>query len=346
LNTFGEYVTRMVTAVGIPLMAVTLWLAASPPAIAADVLYIGDVYDNSVKQFDVATGAFQGRFVKSQGGLHAPTGMIFDSGGNLMAANQNANTGTSGEILQYDAAGKLLNQIVKNNAPHAPFAPQGSILLNNTLFVADQTSPPTKSDPVPSGTLRKYLSSGVFLGAFVPGAQFTSPFHPRGIVLGPDGILYVSNDPNPPPPYGNGLGGQILRFNPDTGAFIDVFISDLGGVGKLNRPVGLVFGSDNKLYVTSFRADATDNDKVLIYQDGSLVDHIDLDVAAQTRTYAEALLFGPNGKLYVPITTTGEVRRYDVSTKEFDALVDAGGPLEQPWFLTFGKTRSASLTYP
>ncbi len=105
---------------------------------------------------------------------------------------------------------------------------------------------------------------------------------------------------------------------------MDALISSEGGPGFLNRPSGLVFGPDGRLYVTSFRANASDNDKILIYSGPTLVDQIDLDTVGGARTYAQALLFGPNGKLFVPITNTGEVRLYDVTTKTYDSFVLAG----------------------
>jgi hypothetical protein len=59
----------------------------------------------------------------------------------------------------------------------------------------------------------------------------------------------------------------------------------------------------------------------------------DLDRVGQPRAFAQALLFGPDGKLFVPITgngpDTGEVRRYDVSTGSFDVkkqAVEMNGP--------------------
>ena len=100
-------------------------------------------------------------------------------------------------------------------------------------------------------------------------------FHPRGVVIGPDGLLYASNAPSLSPGLpGLGLHGQILRFDPlrlDAGgsvAFKDVFISDIATVpaavatspqSDLNRPDGLVFGPNGNIYVTSFRADPSDN---------------------------------------------------------------------------------------
>jgi sugar lactone lactonase YvrE len=268
MKTINKYSQDIRMSLGMSLLALTMWVGAGSTA-NADSLYIGDYYDNTVKQFDADTGDFQGKFVKSQGGVHFPNGIVFDSAKNLLLSNQNGHTGTAGEILQYSSTGKLLNQIVKNKDPNAPWAPQGIILVNGVLFVADLQSAPTKANSLPPGTLRRYNSAGVFLGASVPDPiTFLTAFHPRGIVLGPDGLVYVSNVP-----VLGGLGGQVLRFETN-GTFVDEFISSPGGVGALNRPSGLVFGPDNRLYVTSFRADATDNDKILIYSGATQVAHL------------------------------------------------------------------------
>jgi len=86
----------------------------------------------------------------------------------------------------------------------------------------------------------------------------------------------------------------------------------------------------------------------------------------QARAFAQALLFGPEGLLYVPITgsgpfitgppntpfgySTGAVRRYNVRTRkrvtpDFVLPFLQQGPLQQPWYLTFGKTDPATLAY-
>ena len=47
--------------------------------------------------------------------------------------------------------------------------------------------------------------------------------------------------------------------------------------------------------------------------------------------FGQALLFGPGGKLFLPVTgngpDTGSVRRYDVGTKAFDVFVPSSPPL-------------------
>jgi len=123
-----------------------------------------------------------------------------------------------------------------------------------------------------------------------------------------------------------------------------------------------------------------DNDKILIFAGphstqkppGSYLGKIDLYDSKdavndpQARALAQALLFGPNGLLFVPITgfgpgvggpldapfgySTGAVRRYNVKTGErlpdFVPPFLAQGPLKLPFYLTFGNTNPATLAYP
>ncbi len=324
-------------------------------SISADILYIADVADNTVKRFDAVTGAFldgdndptndPDAFVRSgSGGLDGPMGILFD--GNLLVANQNVFLKIPGEILRYSGQnGAFLGALVPSTDKNAPFAPQG-IVLGSKLYVADLLSAGRAT-----GRIRTYDVNGNFLGDLDAKGFQNNDDHPRGIVFGPDGRLYAAvRDLKK-----DGLGGNVLRFNAD-GSFDKVFIADNGGVGQLNRPEGLVFGPDGNLYITSFRADPSDTDSIRIYSStGQFLGKIDLYTVGaqppQPRAFAQALLFGPNGCLFVPITSTGEVRRYNVgvgtcsASSPYDSFVGAGGVLKAPWFLTFGKTDPKTLVY-
>ncbi len=347
-------------------------LGINSPAHAEDSLYVGDQSDNTVKRFDADTGAFQGAFVnKGNSPIKGPRGLIFNLDGDLLIANQNAGANKSGEILKHrGTTGEFLGALVPHNDPNAPFALSGIVLRivpgADVLFVADQSSVGKNNPP---GRLLAYTGNGVLFADLTPdpvtqfpGAFSTDEFHPRGVVLGPDGLLYVSvtHDLDPKSANFNPIAGWILRFNPsNNGAFHDVFAryTSTGCATHLHRPDGLAFGPDGMLYVTAFRANPEDTDKILVFDgSGACVDQIDLDQAGQARAFAQALLFGPANddgeSLFVPISgngpDTGAIRRYNVTTKDFSIFVPPaaqGGSLGEGWYLTFGKTDPGTLKY-
>ncbi|MEH7176413.1 Vgb family protein [Neobacillus vireti] len=314
--------------------------------IRRDFLYVGDVSDSSVVRFNAITGQVIDSFVTSfSGGLNGPRGIIFNHTGNLLVSNQNVEQPQNGNILEYNGqTGAFLRALVSSVQNGAPFAPRGIVLSsNNILYVADLQSPSVDPDQPEPGELRAYDgTTGAFLG-LSDHSCFEGTFFPRSVVIGPDNLLYVSvfNPFNP-------LDGWVLRFDPGTMEFIDVFVES-NAINNLHRPEGLVFGPDGNLYVTSFRADENDTDKILIFdgESGAFLDKIDLDVVGQPRAFAMAILFGPDGKLFVPISgggpDTGSVRRYDVQSKTFDVFAQV--PLAQFWYLTFDKTDPGTLAY-
>lgn len=339
---------KVKTLLRIALLTMTVGLGFTPAN--ADSLYIGDGGDNSVKQFDAATGVFQGNFVppaSGKSGLYGPRGLIFTKG-QMFLINQNVGKSYGGEVFHYDAStGEFLGALVpcepplKTCDPNAPFAPRGMIRgSNSTLSVADVGDFSTH----PGKVIQYDLDTGKFLSNFNT-KGFSAAFFPRGIVRGPDGLVYVSVVGNLA--AGDTSSGYVLRFNPQTGKFVNVFANHAGAGCSvhLHRPEGLVFGSDGRLYVTAFRKDANDNDKILVFNsNGSCVDQINLDEVGQPRAYAQALLFGPNGQLFVPINNTGEVRRYNVTAKTYDVFIPSG-ILLNPWYLSFGSTNPRTLEY-
>jgi hypothetical protein len=328
----------------------------------ADVLAVGDASDDSVRFFDARTGKLlqSPLIAPGSGGLHGPRGIIFDAHRKeWIVSNQNVGLPFPGEILRYDASGMPLGALVPRTDPNAPFAPRGIVLLKNgeskILFVAEL------GDLGVPGKLLAYRVRGrqaTLIANLDPNRKkpgTTGPFHPRGVVLGPDGYLYVSlfNLPNP-------CGGSIVRFNPKTLAFKDVLVSNPvdcdANVNDLHRPEGLVFSPCGDLYISSgsFPVDPLfRNDKILIIpkKDRSTgqihlpLDRINLHNGSEPPAFAQALLFGPRGHLFVPISNTGEVRRYNVETKAFWTFVPAGRGLGRPLYLSFAKTNPATLAY-
>jgi hypothetical protein len=346
----------------------------------ADSLYIGDVNDNTVKRFDARTGAYLGVFVTNNGCLnpnpnspppaclYGPRGLIFDGRGDfdgrghLLVANQNVTLNVNGAINEYNHTGAFVKALVPDDSKGPP-APRGIILKGNNLFVASLLG--YSFDETKPGLLQAFNgTTGAFRGLLAPSAGLASSFHPRGVVIGPDGLLYVSNDP-----VLGGTDGHVLRFDPATRNFKDIFVSNDVCICDFNRPEGLVFGPDGNLYVTSFAklsstGQQLTTDKILIFagpyrrKPGAFLAKIDLDQVGQDRAFAQALLFGPGGRLFVPVSTpagsyAGQVRRYkvnDLDNIRFEIFVPSNSMQTPPpgsvWFyLTFGNTDAATLNY-
>jgi DNA-binding beta-propeller fold protein YncE len=370
----ARFRSEIAAIVGIAVLAVGI---AQSSRAGSDFLYVSDgagaADGDTVKRFDADSGKYLGVFVKkiSSGNnpgepLIGPRGLLFNQQGELLVVNQNVGQPQNGAILRYNGkTGDFLAALVPFSDPNAPVSPRGIVLGKQYLFVASRQD----EDGLGNGRVRafnpqsgKLANNGVLP---VPADLAAGRYHPQGVVISPyDGLLYVSNAP-----VFLGLGGHILRYDPNTLTFLDVFASDDNCHCDFNQPEGLVFGPDGNLYVTSFRANTNDTDKIMIFagpskrNPGSFLGKIDLDPPFNDgfRAVASALLFGPDGFLYVPITgpgpvnnlppgvSTGEVRRYNVQNKKFKVLVPAfvsGGPMAQPWYLTFGKTDPATLAYP
>jgi glucose/arabinose dehydrogenase len=311
-----------------------------------DYLFVGDQgdpndpTDDSVQRFEISNFSSLGTFV-APGQLIGPRGMLFNAG-NLLVVNQNVDQPFAGEVLRFNGkTGSSLTPVVSKTNPQAPFAPRGMVVKDGILYAADFEGTPTPR-------IAKYnAATGAFIGNLVP-VGFSGEFRPRGLVFGPDGNLYVSVF-SETAYESQDAPGYILKFtNTTTGAFEIVAANNGDGVhprgeiADLHNPEGLVFGPDGRLYVTSFIVNSADN-KILV-----------LDVATKTQRdsiplgqyFAQAMLFGPNDKLFVPITgggsEAGSVRLYDVATKDFSTL---NGKLQQPWYLTFTQTNPATLAY-
>jgi len=115
--------------------------------------------------------------------------------------------------------------------------------------------------------------------------------NPTGIAFGPDGSLYVSSS----------ASNRILRFDGETGKFLDVFIED----ESLQRPFSLMFGPDHHLYVSS-GAGA----RVLRF-DGRSGRFLSVAASGSGLTQPIGLAFGPDKQLYVVNSGGKNVLRFD-----------------------------------
>ncbi|MBD2627814.1 hypothetical protein [Trichormus variabilis] len=186
---------------------------------------------------------------------------------------------------------------------------------NSSILVGN-----TRGDNV----LRFDAYTGNYLGEFItPGLGGLD--NPDTLLFGPDGNgdgksdLYIANGSEPG-------SSSILRFDGQTGNFIDVFIGDNADTdedesGGLIRPYGTAFGSDGNFYVSSFLSD-----QILRYN-GSTGEFI--DIFAQGNGQAGGLN-GPNGLLFINgslyVTTQGSVATVNPVTGEVSADFSAGLP--------------------
>lgn len=149
-----------------------------------------------------------------------------------------------------------------------------------------------------SSSVDRYSPTGLPLGT-LSGGSLSGPLCAR---LGPDGLLYVASEGT----------NSVLRYNPQTYAFIDEFITP--GRGGLAGPTGLTWGPDGSLYVPSFSGNS-----VLRY-DGATGAFRGVFVtpgAGGLNGADNGATFGPDGNLYVPSYYGNQVLRYNGSTGAF-----------------------------
>ena len=337
--------------------------------LRAEGLYIGDNVSrfnsagrlidvkSSVLRFDASTGAYVDTFVAAgTGGVFGLRGLIFDASRNLIAVDQNVGQPTNGEILTYRGSdGAFLGNLVTESA--APYAPRGAVLSpdRQSLYVADMGDFGPNCESLPGDIYRYDANTGQFLD-LISAPEWFGDFHPRGVVFGPDGLLYATDFGNPCTPR----SGSILRFNLEEGQVVDEFV--LAQSGDLHWPEGLTFGPDGDLYAISGRSGPDDVGQIQRFdgRSGERVQSIDLSQPDdELSATVQALLFGPNGALYVPVenrsladlqagverVVSGELRRYDLATGAYETLVAPGGKIQDPWFLTFENTDPSTLAY-
>lgn len=168
------------------------------------------------------------------------------------------------------------------------------------------------------------LDTGAFLGDLGPTDELDGAL---GIVVGPDGRIYVASEES----------NAVLRFDGTTGAFIDRFVADDPATmedetGGLSGPGAVLFGPDGQLYVSSF-----DSDAILRY-DGSTGAFIDVFVpggAGGLDGPDAGMVFGPDGHLYVPGFYSNSIPRYDAATGMPLGDFVMGGELDNPRTLVF-----------
>jgi DNA-binding beta-propeller fold protein YncE len=180
--------------------------------------------------------------------------------------------------------------------------------------------------------LRFNGQTGAFIDRFVDYQPNRSLYSPRGLAFGPDGQLYVGSATT------NYQGCQVLRYNGQTGAFVDTFVA--AGSGGLGDIGDMTFGPDGKLYVLCSAQG------VLCYSglDGHF---LSLFASFPTNVYPHNLAFGPSGDLFVS-TSANSVLRFNGTSGSFQStfITPGTGGLANPAGLAFGNNGSLYVSSP
>lgn len=256
---------------------------------------------NKVLRFDSVSGAFREVFTTGAGRSIA---MRLD--GDIFVVNRETDS-----VLYFTGMG---------NAP-----PSG------TIFVPSGSAGITDPDailfgPGPNGDL--YLGDigtdaiyrfNRLTGAPVNGGVFVSSgsgglVDPSKMTFGPGGHLYVCSSST----------NKVLRYNGQTGAFMDVFAS--GDGTPLSGPSALVFGPDGDLYVGSFGTN------LVLRYDGLTGVYLGIFASGEGNPLSGVtdLAFGPDGHLYVSNLNFDDVLRFNGTTGAYIGEFAVGGGLDQP----------------
>jgi streptogramin lyase len=157
-----------------------------------------------------------------------------------------------------------------------------------------------------TNSVLKYDAAGNSTGRFDHGADILSP---NGVVLGPDGFVYLSSRNT----------NQVMRYRLD-GTFDRVFASG----PEMVAPSGLTFGPGGDLYVANSLANN--------------IGRYDATTGALVRTFGSSaelnspigVAFGPDGHAYVTSALNNRLIRYNGQSFDFDQVVVEGGLLSNP----------------
>lgn len=215
--------------------------------------------------------------------------------------------------------------------------------------------------------------TGAYMGEFIPAGSGGLTCPEGEMILGKDGMLYVTSFSFPPlrHPWEPQLpapttpdrrptfeptkqavtyNDQVLRFDGKTGRFVDVFIPPSA---RLNGPHGLAFTKEgDALVATRFSS------SLMIYdRENNAVRQVLVDNGAYKlqEKISPDLVFrdlngislGPDGKIYVSSYQTGDIFRFDEETGALlDRFVHAhdGHPMNHPHNVLFGPDNNLYVT--
>ncbi len=246
---------------------------------------------DGVLQFDPSTGSREKIFNSG-----TAVGIAFGPTGDLFVADFQGRVvkrldGTTGEVSSILPAAGLSRPLGAASSP------------GGDIFISD--------DDGVGKVVRYDGRTGVSRGVFATGG--TNLWH---ITFGPDGDLYVCSAGT----------GQVLRFNGTTGASKGVFAD----APELTSAYGLSFGPDGDLYVSSGpppTGGTGDPHQPILRFNGTTGAFKGEFTSGHQLNNPDAVLFGPDGDLYVSDYSNNQVARFDGTTGVFKSIAATGGGL-------------------
>ena len=203
--------------------------------------YVASYGTSQVIRYDGETGSFIDVFVQSGNGLIKAHTAYWNVDGTILVSSEQGD-----RVLQYNGwTGGFRRTFVRpgeQGLDGPEFIIEGP---GGNLYLTAQSRQVLVLDPIDGGVIDVFVADD----PDTPDIDETGGlFWPHGLVFGPDGHLYVASSQN----------NRILRYNGETGAFLNEFVPD--GAGGLRFPLGIAFGPDGDFYVASFG-----NSRVLKY---------------------------------------------------------------------------------
>ena len=251
----------------------------------------------------------------------------------------------SDSVPMYDLAGKFVRNFVEPGGGGLD-SPQGiTVGPDGNVYV---------SSAINDRVLKYDGRTGAFLGAFVDGGMLDRPWY---LAFGPDGDLYVSSSATNQvlcydgtsgaflrvAAQGGGLGApdgisfeasgnmlisrfvpadsRVMRFNPQTGAFLGNVVDDPGLMGALEHRL-----SDDgaRIFVSSF---GTHEIREYDVASGAFIRNF---IAGAPLSGPVGQLEMPDGSLLVSSWNNDSILRYDAATGAPLGTFTQGGPLSRP----------------
>jgi hypothetical protein len=291
------------------------------------------------------------------GGLSAPYAMIVGPDGNFYVSSRDGSA-----VYRYDPAGNSLPAPGQSGATFVTPGSGGLSLARDIAFgpdgflyvVSEGTSAVLRYDPTTGAFVNTFLASGA--GGLSA---------PRGLAFRTDALghvyVYVTSvGPDDTPAPGT---DSVLRFDFATGAPAGVSGTPGDAVfiptasGGLDNPSRIVFGPDGKAYVSSTATTAVyaTSNSVLRYDpdtgapagvSGQPGDAVFVSPGSGSLDGPEAMVFRPDGYLYVVGWRSNSVNRYQASNGAFAGQVVApgSGGLSNPIDLLFDASGNLLVT--